>query len=147
MEEEIQDDFGYELAIGSILWNIEKREKLSDVSKLYIDWVKGYFQEINKTIDSISYKDYIFTPHFIEVVQSLADKPQKEISIEDLVKYKDEFNSINTKLENLKTNPQEFYKSKDSEYISNFMNKIHPLFQTPHVPFMTCCGEDIGNDD
>jgi hypothetical protein len=147
MEKDVPNDSGYELAIGSILWNIEKREELNDTSKLYIDWVKGYIQKVTKTLDSILDEIYIPTPHFVEVVRALADKPREKISIEDLVNYKQEFNSINSKLDNLKANPKGFYGTKDCEYIFNFMKKIEPFFQTPSVPIMTCCGEHIPGDD
>jgi hypothetical protein len=145
MEEEIQDDFGYELAIGSILWNIEKREELSNPSKVYIDRVREYIQGINKTLDSILDESYISTPHFVEVVRALADK--KTLFPKEIPKYKEEFNLINSKLDNLKKDPKKFYDTKDSGYIFNFMKKIEPFFQKSYVPIMTCCGEDIGNDD
>jgi len=140
------DDFGYELAIGSILWNIEKREELNETSKFRIDSMKEYIQRINNTLDSILDKKYISTPHFVEVVRALANK-QEDIPRKDIPKYKEEFNSINSKLENLKSNPKEFYNSTDSEYIFNFMKKIEPFFQRPSVPIMTCGGEDIPGDD
>ncbi|MCX6750678.1 MAG: hypothetical protein NTZ83_04430 [Candidatus Pacearchaeota archaeon] len=146
MEDDEFDNFKYEVAIASILYDIERKGELNDTCKLYIDWVKGYIQRINKTLDSILDESYISTPHFVEVVKALANK-QKDIPKEDIPKYKEEFNSINSKLDNLKKNPQEFYNTKDSKYIFDFMKKIEPIFQRPYVPIMTCCDEHIPGDD
>jgi hypothetical protein len=147
MRYEELDDFAYELGIASILYDIEKKSDLNDIQRLHIDWVKGYLQRVNKTLDSILDKSYISTPHFKEVLLAIANKPEKDISREDIINYKQEFSLMENKLDNLKTNPKEFYKTEDSEYIFNFINKIEPFFQPPSVPPMTCCGEDISKYD
>jgi hypothetical protein len=144
-ENEIQDDYAYKVAIASVIYNIENRNDLSDISKVYIDWISEYTQRVNKTLDSILDESYIFTPHFVEVVRALANK--KDLFKDEISKHKEEFNLINSKLDKLKTNPKEFYESADSEYIFKFIKKIEPFFQTPSVPVMTCCGEDIDKDD
>lgn len=150
MEDEKLDDFKYELAIGNILYVIEKKKELNKTEELYLDRVREYIQRVNNSLDSIlapeDGKGYIFTPHLKEVVKALANK-KEDIPRKDIPKYKEEFNSINSKLENLKSNPKEFYNSTDSEYIFNFMKKIEPFFQRPSVPIMTCGGEDIPGDD
>lgn len=140
-------DLGYGVAIESILYSIEGKKDLTDVRKTYIDWTKGYIERINGSLDSILDESYIFTPHLIEMIETLSGKSKEKISIEDIVRCKEEFSLMSDKLENLKTNTQEFYKSEDSKYIFNFMKKIKPFFETSHVPIMTCCGEDIDKDD
>jgi hypothetical protein len=145
-EDEEFDDFKYEVSFNCVCYLIENKVKLlNENERIYINWTKEYFQKINKTLDSLLDKSYIFTPHFVEVVRALANK--KDIPREDIPKYKEEFNLINSKLDNLRKNPGQFYSTKDSEYIFKFMKKIEPIFQTPSVPIFTCCGEDIPADD
>jgi hypothetical protein len=146
-EDEEFDDFGNELAIANILYVIEKKKQLDETDKFRIDCIGKYIQRINNTLDSLvpkGGKSYIFTSHFIEVVQALANKPKEKISIDDLVNYKQEFSLIGNKLENLKTTPQEFYNSADSEYIFKFMKKIEPIFQGKPHPILGYdpCGYD-----
>ena len=105
-EDEIQDDYAYKVAIASVIYNIENRNDLSDISKVYIDWISEYIQRVNKTLDSILDESYIFTPHFVEVVRALANK--KDLFKDEISKHKEEFNLINSKLDKLKTNPKEF---------------------------------------
>jgi hypothetical protein len=147
-ENEKFDDFGCELAIASILYNIEKKSELDDTGKFRIDCIEKYIKMANNSLDSILAhnvgKGYVCTPHLIEVVLALANKKEEDISFEDIVKYKEEFSSINSKLENLKTNPKQFYNSKDSEYILNFMKKMKPIFQGKSHPIFGYdpCGYD-----
>lgn len=130
--EESLEDFKYNIAFSNICYNLNKKLSLNENSKKYIGLAKEYFDNVGKSLDSIlSLKDnegYFVTPHLKEVIEC-SGRTTSNIQLEDISKLKEEVLLLSNKLDNLKTNSQDFYKTKDSEDLLKFLSKLIPSFE------------------
>jgi hypothetical protein len=132
-EDENLNNFRYNIALTNICYNIKGRLNLSENSKIYIDWTKELFQNVTKSLDSIvSLKEdegYFITPHLTDIINIyLGDNNSRSFLLSDVEKLRESFQLMSNKLDNMKTNPHKFYKTKDSEEIFNFLDKLSASF-------------------
>lgn len=132
-EDQSLDDFKYNIALTNVCYNIKKRLNLSENSKVYVDWTKKLLQNVTKSLDSImSIKKgttYFITPHLTDIINSyIGINEIYQVHLEDIEKLKNDFLLMSNKLDDLKENPQKFYKTKDSEKIFNFLDKLSVSF-------------------
>jgi hypothetical protein len=130
-EAECLENLKYLIAFNSICYRIKGNMYINENSKRYINLAKEFFQIVTKSLDSILDSDkekaYHIAPHLSKIINNCG-KNSSNLSSKDVEELKDRFSSIPNKLDNLKTNPNEFYKTKDSEEIFNLLSKLIPIY-------------------
>ena len=131
------DKLLYDVVFNNLSYLISNKIlNLSNSSKAYIDTAIQFFNDLNKSLDSIgsfsaeiddNNSSYVLFPNLKEVVSSVPNAPANidEKDVKLLRKY---FSGIILEIENLKSNPKVFYESEKSEELKNLaasLSMIH----------------------
>jgi hypothetical protein len=104
-----------------------KDVNLSSTSKIYIGWAREYLKGATKSLDLIlkseTYKAYFPTNYLNEVIIPLNDNNQPN-SVQEAEDIKSKIDYIIKSLDKLKENPNEFYNTKASEEVFNYLTNI-----------------------
>lgn len=134
-----EDDFKYHIVFKSICYNLKGKLDLSENSKKYIDQAKELFQSVIKSLDSMldnsEDSTYHFTPHLKEIIKYSWQKLPK--TQEEIEKLKEKCFLVINNLDNLKKNPHEFYKTKDSKKILSLSDKLGPIYWRQLSPILS----------
>ncbi|MCX6750677.1 MAG: hypothetical protein NTZ83_04425 [Candidatus Pacearchaeota archaeon] len=123
------DQFAFEIAFNHVCYLIENKSNLNNNSEIRIEQAKQYFQSAKTSLDSIVKSGYEYssqTPYLKEIIK-YCGKDISKISSKDVNELKGELSSVLNKLDNLKKNPQEFYKTDDSEELFGFLTGLMPF--------------------
>ena len=132
MNEDFLENLKLNVAFNSVKYLIENNEtNLKESSKIYVGWVKDYFESAIKSIDSIldfeDSKGYFITPHLLEIVKSFEENKNPN-SVQRAKDIRNKFLYINSSLDRLRENPREFYGTIDSKMMLEHFNNFSYFF-------------------
>jgi hypothetical protein len=131
------EKFEIEIVFNNINYLIlNKSTKISANSYFYLEKSIFFFNSLIKSLDSLDsgpvtsdLRDnyYSFFPSLKEVVSSVPNT-SVNISKVDIINMKKYFTEIINDINNLKTNPDRFYRSKKSAELMNFAEKMKMIY-------------------
>jgi len=125
---DVVKSFEDELVFNSIVYAItNRRTDFSETALIYLDETKEFFGNIVKSLESIIDEKKHFIFEDLCKMLKLAGYKCSNFSKKDIKKMTDNFRNTINQLDELRQNPQEFYRTKDAHKLSIFCEKIRDL--------------------
>ena len=125
---DIVESFKDESAFNSVVYSItNRRTDFSETALIYLDETKEFFGNIVKSLESIIDKKKYFIVEDLSKLLKLAGYKCSNPSKKDIKKMADGFRNTINQLDELRQNPNEFYRTKEAHELSIFCEKIRDL--------------------
>ncbi len=107
------------------------KNELDEKSNNYIDIAKYYFNNamnsMEPLINQASNKSYVITPSLVQTIKYFEERDISD-PVQRAKRIQENFEKIISSLDELKQNPQSFYRSEDSDLIGVYFNKFSKFF-------------------